>query len=143
MKKEIAITPAEGALTANSGIEVPVPSERRTSVVLTSVFLPWIAAVLFTAGSWAALNFLAYAIMVFAAGYSIISVTLPAPARSQTIVLAPAVGILAISALTAFWVRLAFHSSGPQLFGSHLRRQERSVSGAIAPVGRTAPSPTA
>lgn len=106
VKKEIAITPAEGALTANSGIEVPVPSERRTSVVLTSVFLPWIAAVLFTAGSWAALNFLAYAIMVFAAGYSIISVTLPAPARSQTIVLAPAVGILAISALTAFWVRL-------------------------------------
>jgi hypothetical protein len=76
------------------------------SVVMALVFLPWIAVVLFTAGGWAALNFFAYAILVFAAGYSIISVTLPAPARSQTIVLAPAAGILAISALTAFWVRL-------------------------------------
>jgi hypothetical protein len=70
------------------------------------VFLPWIAAVLFTSGAWAALNFLGYAIMVLAAGYSIISAALPAPARTQTIVLAPAVGILAISALTAFWLRL-------------------------------------
>jgi hypothetical protein len=70
------------------------------------VFLPWMALVLFTAGGWAALNLLAYAITVFAAGYSIINVTLPAPARFQTIFLAPAAGILAISALTAFWVRL-------------------------------------
>ncbi len=70
------------------------------------VFLPWIAVVLFTAGGWAALNFLGYAILVFAAGYSIVSGALPASARTPVIVLAPAVGILAISALTAFWVRL-------------------------------------
>jgi hypothetical protein len=72
------------------------------------VFLPWIAVVLVTAGAWAALNFFAYAIMVFAAGYSIVSAALSAPTRTQTqnIVLAPAVGILALSALTAFWLRL-------------------------------------
>jgi hypothetical protein len=70
------------------------------------VFLPWIAVVLFTAGGWAALTFFGYAIMVFAAGYSIVSAALPAAARTQTIVLAPAVGILAISALTALWLRL-------------------------------------
>ena len=70
------------------------------------VFLPWMAVVLFTAGGWAALNFLGYAIVVSAAGYGIVSVALPAPARTEAIVLAPAVGILAISALTAFWVRL-------------------------------------
>ena len=62
--------------------------------------------VLFTAGAWAALNFLGYAIMVVAAGYGIVSLALPASTRTQVIVLAPAVGILAISALTAFWVRL-------------------------------------
>jgi hypothetical protein len=70
------------------------------------VFLPWIAVVLFTAGGYAALNFFAYASLVFAAGYGIVTVALPAPARPQILVLAPAVGILAISALTAFWVRL-------------------------------------
>jgi hypothetical protein len=106
VKKEIDITPAEAMLNANSGVEVPMRPERRTLVVMALVFLPWIAVVLFTAGGWAALNLLGYAIIVIAAGYSIISVTLPAPARSQTIVLAPATGILAISALTAFWVRL-------------------------------------
>jgi hypothetical protein len=97
---------ADSTLSANSSVEVPVRSERPTSVVAALVFLPWIAVVLFTAGGWAALHFLGYSIMVFAAGYSIISVTLPAATRSQTIFLAPATGILAISALTAFWVRL-------------------------------------
>jgi len=91
---------------ADSKVEVPRRLERRTSVVMALVFLPWIAIVFFTAGGWAALNFFCYAIMVFATGYSIISLTLPVPARFQTIVLAPATGILAISALTAFWVRL-------------------------------------
>jgi hypothetical protein len=62
--------------------------------------------VFFTAGGWAALNFLGYAILVFAAGYSIVRMALPASARTQTMVFAPAVGTLAISALTAFWLRL-------------------------------------
>jgi hypothetical protein len=80
--------------------------ERQIPVAMALVFLPWIAVVLLTAGRWAAINFLGYAMIVFAAGYSIVSVALPAPARAQNIVLAPAVGVLAISALTAFWVRL-------------------------------------
>jgi hypothetical protein len=83
-------------------------SERRLTTVMALVFLPWLAVVLFTAGSWAALNFFGYAIVVFAVGYGIVGVALPAAARTQseTFVLAPAVGILAISALTAFWIRL-------------------------------------
>lgn len=62
--------------------------------------------VLATAGAWVAINLIGYAIIVFAAGYFVISAALPASARAQSIVLAPAVGILTISALTAFWVRL-------------------------------------
>jgi hypothetical protein len=70
------------------------------------VFLPWLAVVLFTAGPWAALIFLGYAIVVAAAGYGIVSLALPASTRTQVIVLAPAVGVVAVSALTAFWLRL-------------------------------------
>jgi len=99
-------TLADLTLNANWGVEITMRSERRTLLVIALVFLPWIAVVLFTAGMWAALNLLGYAIVVFATGYSIIAVALPAPARSQTIVLAPAVGIMVISAFTAFWVRL-------------------------------------
>jgi hypothetical protein len=92
----------------NPNLNVFLRSERRMSVAMALVFLPWIAVVLFTVGGWAALNLVGYAIVVFAAGYSIIGVALPAPTRTQaqTIFLAPAVGILAISALTAFWLRL-------------------------------------
>lgn len=81
-------------------------SERLMLVVMALVFLPWIAAVLFTAGYWGALNFFVYAIVVLAAGYGIVSAALPCPVRSQATFLAPAVGILAVSALTAFWLRL-------------------------------------
>ena len=119
-------------------------SERRMPVAMALVFLPWIAVVLFTAGAWAALNLLGYAIMVFAAGYGIVSVALPAAARTQAIVLAPAVGILAISALTAFWVRLGL----PLDLGSGSLARTDGGRGtvpleAIAPSGRKAPSPTA
>ena len=81
-------------------------SERRVSVVMALVFLPWIVAVLFTAGYWTALNFFVYAIVVLAAGYGIISGGVAWPTRSQAIFLASAVGVLAVSALTAFWLRL-------------------------------------
>ncbi|MGO8814605.1 MAG: hypothetical protein ACLQVG_08035 [Terriglobia bacterium] len=91
---------------ADSSIEVPQRPERRTSVVMALGFLPWIAVVFYTAGGWAALNFLAYSIVVFAAGYAIVTVAFPAPVRSQILVLAPAVGVMGISALTAFWLRL-------------------------------------
>jgi hypothetical protein len=93
-------------MNTDSSVDVPARSERRMPVVISLVFLPWMAVVLFTAGGWAALNLLAYAVVVFATGYSIIYLTVPATARSQTIVFAPAAGILVISAITALWVRL-------------------------------------
>lgn len=81
-------------------------SERKMTVTMALVLLPWIAVVLYTAGGWVALNFFGYAILVLAVGYGIVTVSLPPPARTQILVLCPAVGILAISALTAFWLRL-------------------------------------
>ncbi len=68
--------------------KVMVRSERRIPVVMSLVFLPWFAMVLFAAGGWAALNFLAYACVVSLAGYGVISLALPAPARAQGIVFA-------------------------------------------------------
>ena len=90
----------------NSKLNVLLPSGRPLLVVLALVFLPWLAVVFFAAGARAALNFAAYAIVVFAAGYSIVTAALPPCVRIQTVALAPAAGILAVSALTAFWVRL-------------------------------------
>jgi len=70
------------------------------------VLLPWLATVCYTAGGWAALNLVAYVILVSAVGYFAITLVLSDAARTKILVLTPAVGILSISALTAFWVRL-------------------------------------
>jgi hypothetical protein len=83
-------------------------SDRKLPATLTLAFLPWTAVVLYTGGSWAVVNFIAYAILVLAAGYALVALTLPAAARLKIISLAPATGTLAFSALTAFWVRLGF-----------------------------------
>ena len=93
-------------LVTKSDRNTIIRSEYRMPVVCALVFLPWLAVVLFTAGGWAALNFLAYAVVISAAGYGVMSLALPAPVRTEVIVLAPAVGILAISAVSAFWLRL-------------------------------------
>jgi hypothetical protein len=89
-------------------LKILLGAKHRMSVVMAFVFLPWLAVVLVTAGGLAALTFVGYAIVVFAGGYAIISMALPADARADAIslTLAPAVGILAISALTAFSLRL-------------------------------------
>ena len=87
-------------------LNVLLGSERGIFPAIGLVFLPWIAVVLYTAGWWAALNLLGYAIVVCAIGYGIVSLALPASARTEVILLAPALGILAVSALTAFWLRL-------------------------------------
>ena len=63
-------------------ISFPLHSERRMSVVIALVLLPWLAVVLFTAGAWAAINFLGYAIIVFVSGYGIVRGALPAFVRS-------------------------------------------------------------
>jgi hypothetical protein len=101
----LSVEPGDMAVTY-SRFNALFSSERLISGVMALVFLPWLVVVLCTAGIWGAVNFLAYAIMVFAAGYGIVCLALPARARTQAIVLAPAVGILAFSALTAFWLRL-------------------------------------
>ncbi len=88
----------------NQGVRVY--PDRKLSVVMALVILPWVVVVLFTGGGWAALNFVAYALLLIVAGYGIVTVTLPAPTRILVFALSPAVGILAISALTAFWLRL-------------------------------------
>ncbi len=90
------------------GINILLRTERRHLVVMPLVFLPWLSVVLFTAGGVAALNFIAYAIVVFASGYGLVSIAFPATVRAQAICLAPAIGIVAVSALTAFWVRLGY-----------------------------------
>ena len=90
---------------ASQRINLILTSERPMSVVMALVFLPWIAVVFFTAGSWAALNLFAYSVVVLAAGYSVVKAALPA-ATSEAILLVTAAGILAISALSAFWLRL-------------------------------------
>ena len=81
-------------------------SERHMFAVVALVILPWVAVVLLTAGGWATLNFIVYATIIFAVGYTMINMSLPADARVESSLLAPAAGILVLSALTAFWVRL-------------------------------------
>jgi hypothetical protein len=81
-------------------------TDRRLPVLIAGVFFPWITVVLFTAGAWAALHFFVYAVVVLAAGYGILGIALPAATRVENFVLAPALGILAISALCAIWLRL-------------------------------------
>jgi len=81
-------------------------SESLISMVIAVSFLPWIAVALFAAAGWAALNLIAYAILIFAAGYSIVAAVCPRSARTETFFFVPCTGILAISALSAFWLRL-------------------------------------
>ena len=83
-------------------------SKREIPITVTLAFLPWILVVFFTAGTWAALNCLAYGITVAAAGYFLIGIALPSVQRIQVMVLSPAVGVLLLSSLTAMWVRLGF-----------------------------------
>src|SRR6202044_2162082 len=80
----------------------------RAPLAMVLVSLPWLAVVLLTSGAWSAFNFAAYALVVFAVGYGIIGATSYLPSISEAIVLAPAVGILTLSALTALWVRLGW-----------------------------------
>jgi hypothetical protein len=81
-------------------------SERRVLTVVGLTFLPWFGVCLFVAGSWVALHIVVYAILLFAVGYGVVSAALPSQIRGQAIVLTPAVGILVIAGLTAFWLRL-------------------------------------
>ena len=82
-------------------------AERLPSIVAITV-LPFIAVVLFTAGGSGAVNFAAYALVVSAAGYGLLSVTGLSRSEQINLAFAPAAGVLTVSALTALWVRLDF-----------------------------------
>jgi hypothetical protein len=73
---------------------------------LLLTLLPWFLAVLFTASISASLQFLVYVGMVLAIGYAILSTALSPDSRSRLIVLAPALGIIVIEAISGVWLRL-------------------------------------
>lgn len=105
MNLPIAINKRDTLTVRSTRVGTPT-SEVGTAVVMAFALVPWIGVVLFTAGGWAALNFLGYAITVLAVGYAVMRVALTAGLCAQSILFAPAVGILVLSAVTAFWVRL-------------------------------------
>jgi hypothetical protein len=78
----------------------------KTSFVLILALLPWTIVALFTAGLSGALVLVAYGVLAFLAGFAVVSAILPPQDRACAIVLAPAAGVLTLSALTAFWLRL-------------------------------------
>ena len=81
-------------------------AEQKTIVVLGLALLPWVCVAMFTAGPLAAFDVIAYGLLALLAGYVVVCAILPSGSRASVIVLAPATGVLTLSALTAFWLRL-------------------------------------
>ena len=97
---------ADNTAGTGAGIQHSLSAQIRVSLVIALALVPFLGTVLFTAGLWPALNQLAYATVVVLAGYCIVGLALPISAREQGILLAPAAGILVVSSLAAFWVRM-------------------------------------
>ena len=74
--------------------------------LLAVTLLPWLLAILWTAGISAGLHFLVYVGIASTIGYAILSAALPADFRYRFFVLAPALGIVAIEAVCGVWLRL-------------------------------------
>lgn len=91
---------------SGSSPNASVRSDRRMLMVLGLAFAPWLSVVLLTTGVWAAFCLLGYAACIFAIGYGIISLAYPVSSRMQGFFLAPALGIVIISAAGAIWLRL-------------------------------------
>jgi hypothetical protein len=115
VSRKLRMTVSKEILTANRETQVS-GTERKTWVVMALVFAPWAGTVLLTAGVWGAVNFLGYAAVVLGAGYGIVNLTTHSGARSQMLYLAPAAGIMTISALTALWVRLGLPLAWSSVF---------------------------
>jgi hypothetical protein len=81
-------------------------ADRRLRSFLPLSLLPWFLAVLFTASISASLQFLVYVGMVLTIGYAILAAALSANFRYKFLVLAPALGIVAIEAVSGVWLRL-------------------------------------
>jgi hypothetical protein len=70
------------------------------------VFLPWFVVVAMTAGVRPALALIAYALLATSIGFGLLTLVVPAPNREEGLFLAPALGIVTLSAVGAFWLRL-------------------------------------
>ena len=81
-------------------------AEKRLPILLALTLLPWLLVVVFTASVVAGLHFLFYAGIASAIGYAILSAALPVDSRFKFFVLAPALGIVAIQAVSGVWLRL-------------------------------------
>jgi hypothetical protein len=81
-------------------------AERPLPLAMGVIVLPWLAVVLATAGGWAVVSFLFYAIAVSAAGYAVVAAIASPAERCRRSVLAPAAGVLLISSITALSLRL-------------------------------------
>jgi hypothetical protein len=90
---------------AGSKLNAYMHSNRRIPTVLGLVIVPWLAVGLLTAGVWSAFCMIGYTIFVFAIGYGVVSFVLPVSSRMQGLFLAPALGIVAISAVGALALR--------------------------------------
>ena len=74
--------------------------------LLALTLLPWFLAVLWTATVSAGLHFLAYVGIASTIGYAILAAALPIDLRYKFFVLAPALGIVVIEAVSGVWLRL-------------------------------------
>ena len=92
--------------TSPADVKVSVRPDWRLPVTLGISFLPWFVVVLFTGGIWSAVDFAAYALGVLGAGYGVVCLAIAGSARTQGLFLAPALGILTVSATGAFWLRV-------------------------------------
>lgn len=91
---------------SRSAINELLSSGRKVWVILALALVPWVLVAALAAGVWVAFNLITYAILAMLVGYAVVSAALPSKARRYAVALAPSAGILTLSALTAFWLRL-------------------------------------
>lgn len=94
------------APSRQSAPTAPLGSEFSAVAVVGIALLPWVIAAALTGGLWIALSVIAFAVLLFVSGYAVVWAVLPLEARSGAMVLAPSAGMLALSGLSAFWLRL-------------------------------------
>lgn len=106
-----------GVMQSKSLIEDPhigtrlmmfVSLDRNLAIVMAAASLPWILTVLATSGGFSALNVVGYLVVVLVAGYVVVRLAIPNGAGTERMLFSPALGIILISALTAFLLRLGF-----------------------------------
>jgi hypothetical protein len=101
-----------------SGFKVFLCSYRPIAIVMAVASLPWILTVLATSGGRTALALVGYLLVALAAGYFAIRLAVPNIAGTERMLFSPAIGVVLISALTAFSLRLGLPISlAPIIWG--------------------------